>query len=408
MTNSSYPNVKAFIINVLQKSKSLNTLKNNRKMFIVKALLGFLSVKGKINFLQLERYSDNCEQYYRINFEQTFDFQKFNQTMIEEIISEECIIAFDPSYIPKSGKHTYGLGTYWSGCAGKAKRGLDICGFAAVDIPLNTAFHLNAIQTPTSKGVSLLHYYCQVIIENQTYFKGITKYMVADSYFAKSEAVRAITGAGMHFISRLRDDAVLFYPHEEPRIEGQKGRTKKYAGKVNPKNPDMNFFTLCHNSEELKVYNAIVYCKAFDKQKINLSIAVFYKDGKEMARKLYFSTDLEMDGMKVVSYYRSRFQIEFLYRDAKQHCGLEDCQARSENKLNFHFNAALTSVNVAKMQWLNTRNEKSNAFSMADFKTLCNNELLLNQFLSVFAINPNTTKNKQRINKIREYGIIAA
>jgi len=215
MTNSSYPNIKSLIINVLQKSKSLNTLKNNRKMFIVKALLGFLSIKGKINFLQLERYSDNCEQYYRINFEETFDFQKFNQTMIKETISEECIIAFDPSYIPKSGKHTYGLGTYWSGCAGKAKRGLDICGFAAVDTPLNTAFHLLAIQTPTSKEVNLLHYYCQVIMENQDYFKGITKYMVADSYFAKSEAVRAITGTGMHFISRLRDDAVLFYPYDK-------------------------------------------------------------------------------------------------------------------------------------------------------------------------------------------------
>jgi len=133
---------------------------------------------------------------------------------------------------------------------------------------------------------------------------------------------------------------------------------------------------LCCNTSELKVYNAIVYCKAFERN-INLSIAVFYKNGKEVARKLYFSTDLKMDGIKIVSYYRSRFQIEFLYRDAKQHCGLEDCQARSKNKLNFHFNAALTAVNIAKVHWLDTRKSNAQAFSMTNFKTLCHNKLLL-------------------------------
>ncbi|MDR2126625.1 MAG: transposase [Prevotellaceae bacterium] len=112
----------------------------------------------------------------------------------------------------------------------------------------------------------------------------------------------------------------------------------------------MNYFRLIHNFNELKIYNSIVYCKIF-KQNIKFSIAVFYnKEGKETARKLYFSTDLKMNGMEIVAFYRSRFQIEFLYRDAKQHAGLNDCQARSKNKLDFHFNAALTTVNLAKIQ----------------------------------------------------------
>jgi len=406
MTNNSYPSVKALTINVLSNCKNFITLKECRRNFIINALLCFSSIKGKINFLQMERFSDKCEQYFRINFENKFNFQGFNLTMIKERVSE-CIVAFDPSYIRKSGKKTYGLGMYWSGCASRAKWGLDICGFAVVDTILNTAFHLNAIQTPKSKEVNLLHYYCQIIKENYLYFKELTTYMVADSFFAKSEVVETIIDLGMHFISRLRDDAVLFYPYYGQKTGG-KGAPKKYAGRVNPQAPDMNFFTLCYNSVDLKVYNAIVYCKAFNKQKINLSIAVFYKNGKEVARKLYFSTDLKMDGMKIVSYYRSRFQIEFLYRDAKQHCGLEDCQARSKNKLNFHFNVALTSVNLAKMHWLDTRKSETEPFSMADFKTLCNNMLLLERFFSVFAINPNTPKNKQKIKELYKYGLIAA
>jgi hypothetical protein len=76
---------------------------------------------------------------------------------------------------------------------------------------------------------------------------------------------------------------------------------------------------------------------------------------KEITGKLYFSTDLEMKAEKTVSYYRSRFQIGFLYWDAKQYCGLTNCQARSENKPGFHFNAALTAVNIAKIEWLQSK-----------------------------------------------------
>jgi hypothetical protein len=351
----------------------------------------------------MERFSKKCEQYFRINFENKFNFQDFNLSMIKERVTE-CIVAFDPSYIKKSGKNTFGLGMYWSGCAGKAKWGLDICGFAAVDLINNTAFHLNAIQTPASKGVNLLQYYCQIIKENYLYFKELSTYLVADSFFAKSEVVQTVISLGMHFISRLRDDAALFYLNREPKT-GKKGAPKKYTGQVNPTDPDMKYFTLCHKSDELKVYNAIVYCKAM-KRNINLSIAVFYKKGKEVARKLYFSTDLKMEGLKIVAYYRSRFQIEFLYRDAKQHCGLEDCQARSKNKLHFHFNAALTAVNVAKLHWLDTRKSNKEAFSMSDFKTLCHNKLILDRFICMFAINPNTSKNQQKIKELCKFGLI--
>jgi len=406
MTNNSYPNIKSLTNSVLAKSTVYQTLKVCRQNFIINVFICFMSIKGRINFLQMERYTEKCEQYFRIHFENRLNFPGFNLSLIKEKVSE-CIVAFDPSYISKSGKKTYGLGSYWSGCAGRAKRGLEICGFAVVDIPFNTAFHLNAIQTPKSKDFNLLHYYCQIIRDNYLYFKELTNYLVADSFFAKSEAVETITALGMHFISRLRDDAVLYYINREPKT-GKRGAPRKYAGRVKPAEPDMNFFTLCYHSKELKVYNSIVYCKAFGRN-INLSIAVFNnKNGKEVARKLYFSTDLIMDGIKIVSYYRSRFQIEFLYRDAKQHCGLEDCQARSKNKLNFHFNAALTTVNVAKLHWLDTKKSNSEAFSMADFKTLCNNMLLLERFFSMFAINPNTPINQQKIKELRKYGLIAA
>ena len=68
-----------------------------------------------------------------------------------------------------------------------------------------------------SKAINLLHYYCQIIKENYLYFKELTNCMVANRFFAKSEAVETMTALGMHFISRLRDDAVLYYINREPK-----------------------------------------------------------------------------------------------------------------------------------------------------------------------------------------------
>ncbi|MGC3978558.1 MAG: transposase [Paludibacteraceae bacterium] len=207
-------------------------------------------------------------------------------------------------------------------------------------------------------------------------------------------------------MSRLRDDAVLQYIHCG-QATGKKGRPRKFDGKINPCQLDMNYFTLTVSTDQLKVYSAIVYSKAFERE-INPAVAGFYKNGKEIAGKLYFSTDLKMEAEKIVSYYRSRFQIEFLYRDAKQYCGLSNSQARSENKLNFHFNAALTAVNIAKIEWLNTKTNKDDQFSMSDYKTMYNNKLLLNTFIRKFGINTNSKKNKQRIKELRLWAKIAA
>ena len=73
MTINSYPNVKTLILSALEKSTVFQTLKACRCEFIINVFICFLSIKGKINFLQMGRFSDKCEQYFRINFENKFE-----------------------------------------------------------------------------------------------------------------------------------------------------------------------------------------------------------------------------------------------------------------------------------------------------------------------------------------------
>ena len=405
MPSNEHPNAISLIYSTLESDK-FSTLKESRKQFIANVLVLFLSIKGRINFLQLSRFSKNCEQYFRINFENKFNFQDFNLKLILEQSIKECLVAFDPSYISKSGKMTFGLNMYWSGCAKKAKWGLEICGFAAIDVVRNTAFHLNAIQTPPIKDMTLLVYYCQIVKENYLYFKDVSKYMVADAYFSKKEVVNTMLSLGLHFISRLRSDSNLKYIFTGEQ-NGKKGANKKYDGKFNLKSLNLKHFTEVVCEDHVKVYSATVYSVAF-KRDVKIAVAVFYKDAKEVTRKIYFSTDLDLSADKIFRYYCSRFQIEFLYRDAKQHSGMVDCQARSQNKLAFHFNAALTAVNLAKVEWLSTKIDDNSQFSMSDYKTMYNNELILKTFIQRFGINPNTKKNKNIIAELRVWGKIAA
>ena len=123
-----------------------------RKFFIAHTFWLFASIKGRINFLQMGHFSKFYEQYFRIGFQKTFDFLSFNSIFLEKHLSTVLAIALDQSYIDKSGKATYGAGRFWSGCAGKTKWGLELCGFAVVDVLNSVAYHLRAFQITSLDG----------------------------------------------------------------------------------------------------------------------------------------------------------------------------------------------------------------------------------------------------------------
>jgi hypothetical protein len=163
--------------------------------------------------------------------------------------------------------------------------------------------------------------------------------------------------------------------------------------------------------ENEKIYSLISYSKSL---KININVViVFTKNKKEnWIHKIYFYTDLEQNWAEILEMYRQRFQIEFLYRDAKQFTGLNDCESRSKNKLNFHWNMSLTAVNLAKIaHWTPKKDEKPKeeiVFSMSDIKTQYYNKLLVNRFITMFGINPELEENKHKIKKFLDFGKIAA
>ena len=401
--------IKLLITSILEVSQFKN-LNNSRKKFIKNVLISFLSIKGRINFLQLERFGEYSESTYRNQFEEKFDFFEFNKHLVSQI-SDKIIIGFDPSYLSKSGNKTHGVGYFWSGVASKVKWGIEVGGFAAIDPKLNTAFHLNAYQTPSKEelelsGMTLLAYYASLITKNATEFKKLSQYFVADAYFSKLPFLEAVNEAKLFFISRLRSDSDLKYLFNGP-LTDKKGAPKKYDGKIDFKNLSMKHFNLDYQDDAMRVYGAIVYSVAF-KRKIKIAVVNYLKNDKITATKIYFSTNLKQETLEIVNFYKARFQLEFVFRDGKQFVGTNTCEARSENKIDFHVNASLTAVNLAKVDWFSNENNHKKPFSIADYKTHFNNELLINRFISLFGIKPNKPKNRIIIQKLLNYGKIAA
>jgi len=404
MNFSELSKSKNIVFYALLQMKNLNAKRIN---FIIHLFSLFLSIKGRMNFLQFERFGKYDEQTYRNNFEKEFPFLEFNKNVIKEYCSANLAIAFDPSFISKSGKKTPGTGYFWSGCAGKTKWGLEIAGLAAIDCENHSAFHLEAIQTIDLKeDETLVQHYLNIVLERKKELQELSKNILVDAYFSKCTFVNPLVKERFTIISRLRDDANLRYNFDGEQKSG-KGRPRKYEGKIDFKNLNLSKVKKVSCEEKEEIFTGFVFSKSL-KMIINLVI-VKTKKNEKWTHKLYFSTNLEQNWRLILDLYKSRFQIEFLYRDAKQFTGLNDCEARSENKLKFHFNASLTTINLAKIaHWLSVPKEGRGAFSMADVKTIYHNGLLIDRFIRKFGINPNTTKNKLKLQQLYCFGRIAA
>lgn len=110
--------------------------------------------------------------------------------------------------------------------------------------------------------------------------------------------------------------------------------------------------------EYLEIYTQILNSPHFDR---NFRIVMLVN--KRTSKYILLACDLKLDARTIVHYYQLRFKIEFLFRDAKQFCGLTHCQARSKEALDFHFNMSLAAVNLAQLKMeLNPAVKSMNGF----------------------------------------------
>jgi Transposase DDE domain len=365
---------------------------------------------GKVNFTNLSRYSELNEKTYRRHFEAGFEFARFNQHLSEVSIPahHQVMAVMDASFIRKSGKATFGVDRFWHGSASRVERGLEVSLVGLVDVERETGYALCAQQTLAQKDCpdcSRLDQALHHLSTARPQLPPRVKYLAVDGAYAKATFINGSVALDLHVITKLRCDANLkfLYTGEQKR----RGRPRKYDSKVDLQ--ELSRFTFVEAVEpDVSLYTALVWCVAW-KRPIRLAYLLDHRDPKRPRYVVLCSTEIEQDAKDIYVLYRLRFQIEFIFRDAKQFTGLEDCQARAFAKLEFHFNAAFTTLNLAKFESLQHHSpDQPFVFSMASVKRRAFNEYLLNQFIHKLDLDPTSIKSHPNYQDLCNHGIIAA
>lgn len=396
---------------------SVANLSKSFRTFIIETMELYLTSSGRMNFTQMARCGRSCESRFRQNFKKPFDWVTFNKHFLDSASKHRIAIAIDPCFVPKSGKKTPGLDWFWSGCASAMKRGLEFLGLSIVDADAKDVVFLKAEQTFTeklrgrkpkcTKGMkdpdSLTGWYLRMLSRNAKQLLSICRTVVADAYFSKESFVTGAMSLGFNIISRFRDDVNLKYIYRGPKT-GKKGRPQKFVSKVNLNNLDMTVFckeTSTDGNRTYELYTADVWAVSLGREVRVVIVDYIDTDKKRQTRKVFFSTDLTMSAKDIFDIYRTRFQLEFVYRDSKQFMGLTHCQARNKEAISFAFNASLSSVNVARAY---ARKEGYN-LSVGATKTLLHNAAMLDRFNSMSAKRANRRLNNTDFKELLFYGV---
>ncbi len=372
---------------VTQILDRLSGVAKPQRKFLLALFVTMLVTRGHINFLNLSRHSSLSEKTYRRQFRTEFAFVSFNQAAIEEAVPDEHtqLFAQDATFSTKSGKKTYGLDHFWNGAAAKAERGLEVSLISIVDVTHNQSFALSAEQTPPQpelkkeeKTNTRIDFYLEHLRRTAPYFPTEVTYGVVDGFYAKQKFIDGVWALGYQVISKLRSDAHLLYLYQG--AQKKRGRRRKYDGKISF-NDLRRFEKLTTGEAHLTIYTLVVWSVRLKRA---VRVVIVVNKAKPTPRyAVLFSTDTELSASDIFRYYKARFQIEFLFRDAKQFAGFNDCQARDKEALHFHFNAAVATVNLARIMAREEHQaEEPFVFSMASLKQRFFNEHLLNLFIN--------------------------
>jgi len=399
--------------------KQLPGLSKPRRKFVAAVIATILAVRGRVNYRNLARYGEYSERTYARQFAQPFPWLKYHAQVIPRAVpvSRRRILAQDASFLPKSGKHTSGRDWFYNGSAGRAERGLEIHACAVVDLTQKGAYVAAVAQTPATPELqqadatkTRLDFALQQVQTLRPHLAADIQYLAADGAFAHKKYVDGVVQAGLHLVTKLRNDANMRFRSTPPRT-GKKGRPKVYDGKVDWQDlsrlekvdlAGFNFAT------DVTGYTGELYHCSL-KRWLRVVVLVWYTADGKRHHAILATTDLSCPAVAVLEMYQARFQIEFLFRDGKQFAGLTECQARNAAALDFHFNASLATVSAARAAMVKEQaNEETFVFSLATQKQVTFNELFLAAISAKLGYDLNRWKIHPAYEELRTYGALAA
>jgi hypothetical protein len=377
------------ILALLQSLAPYVTVTTLRQMLHI--ITAMLALSGRVTMLGLSRWAGKggsyrtVQRFYNTVLPWPLLFWHFFRTQLYQ--SEDVyLLVGDESVVSKAGKHTYGLGRFFSSLYNQPIPGLAFFALSVVNVRERRSYPVQVEQmvgaqcgkaakpataqppAPTKPKRSVgrpkgstnqdktqvtltpeLQLIQNMVRKQPLLFNGrlCPAYLVLDGHFGHNNALQMALQYGLYLISKLRCDAALYFVYDGP--QKKYGQRRKYGDKLNYADIPARYRQASSVEDDIRTdyYQAQMLHESFA-QPLNVVIIVktHLKTGAR-AHVVLFSSDLDLAYEKLVDYYRLRLQIEFNFRDAKQYWGLEDFMNVKETPVTNAANLSLFMVNVA-------------------------------------------------------------
>ena len=401
-------------------------LRRTQQAYLRLLLSLWLVLPGRHNFTNLARYGPTSDRTHRSWAKKPVPWVQLNSTLVlqaqdQQTLSRSGILGVDAVFIPKYGTHTPDLASYWSGCQGRALRGLEGTCVTWIDPTTHQSVPLSITQTPAElpAAQSRVDFYATVtlntILQLPDELKKQVQAVVGDAYYTKLKFIARVVDEGqLPFVGKMRKDANLKHLFTGPRT-GKPGRPKLYAGKVSLY--DFSRWEALPWADECMVYTVVAYSLSLKRQ-VRV-VAVVWPGSRRM--EVLFSTSITMTAATIIALYRARFSMEFPFRDGKrpsvlmgavlaktQFAGLNECQSRRVEALHFHWNMAMMAVSAARLSQLQDQRAGPLVFSMEDEKRRAYNAFFAERILSILTVEQTDQKREELLADLLALGVKAA
>ena len=358
-------------------------------------VVAVFAMTGRVTQRGISRWTDQGGSYRTI--------QRFFQTPIDWLLVNWCffthfiydragvyLLVGDETVVSKAGKKTFGLDRFFSSLADKAIPSVACFSLALVHVGRRHAYSLSneqVIRTDEEKQQALLRKQQRkaranknaprkppgrpkgsknrdkaavvlsaelVRIKTQTEkaLRLIRKrmsvsHLALDGHFGHNAACQMARQLDLHLISKLRSNAALYC--ELTALQRQTQPHRKYGDRIDRDALPAGWL---RSSQTMDGYRTQIYqVRCLHKEFAHaLNVVVLQKTHLTSGRVghvLLFSSDLFLTAATLIDYYSLRFQIEFTFRDAKQHFGLEDFMGVTQAAVTNAMGLSLFLVNLS-------------------------------------------------------------
>lgn len=365
-------------------------------------VFAMLCIPKRATMLGLSRWSDKGGSYRTLQrlYHTPFDWLTLHWIFLKtHLVSPDkfYLLAGDEVVEAKAGKKTHGVGRFYSGLAQRVIPSISALALSLVDVESRQSYPLYVQQIipqspsetdvvpPVKRGRGrpkgsksyakpdpmlspLLQLLGQMITAIQAQIAYLqVKHIVLDGNFGNYPSTWLVRQIGLHIISKMKRNAALYLPYSGSKPP--RGPSPRYGDKVNYQHLPQSAQVTSRVEEDYRIetYQLQLYHKDYPDL---LNVVVLVKTHLPSDKRghiVLFSTDLNLTAEQIVDYYSLRFQIEFNFRDTKQHWGLNDFMTVKPLAVTNSINLAFFMVNCSQVM-LQPYRQHDPHFSVLDLK----------------------------------------